>query len=236
VDIRSAVLTSVSRASERSRAVAREELKDGIYDLATIASIAPWIGLLGTTLTLTALPGYDGPIGGLWRLAFTHRARSMGYTAFGLLVGLIAFWLYQYLSNRLSTLDREMENASLDLLNQLSRLPGRFTINPALDGPSLGKMFGELPAGDIAREESFFHRSLFISPAFLALAWLAEAVRLSAFDACLFTPLLLAASCVFVYPFWSRFLHRRPGAMLSLASALCLCWSLAEFAFGTSLP
>ncbi len=117
VAITPAVLEAVNRASQRSRAVVREELKAGVYDLATIASIAPWIGLLGTTLTIAALPGYDGPAIGLWRLVLTHRATSMGYTAFGLVVGVVAFWFYRYLSERLLALDREMENASLGLLN-----------------------------------------------------------------------------------------------------------------------
>ncbi len=81
-------------------------------------------------------------------------------------------------------------------------------------------MFGELPA----------------APALLALAWLAQAWRLSAHDAFFRTPILFAVCCIFVYPFRSRFLHRRPGAMVALASGLSLCWSLAEYVSGESLP
>lgn len=50
-------------------------------------------------------------------------------------VGVVAFWCYRYLSARLLALDREMENASLDLLNQLTRLPMRFVVEPSLDRP-----------------------------------------------------------------------------------------------------
>lgn len=229
----SAVLEAVNRASQRSRALVREELKDGVYDLATIASIAPWIGIYGTIVGI--VNSFQGGIGqrstGIARM-FAHLAFAMRFTVLGLLVGLLAMWCYRYVSERLGELDREMENASLNLLNQLTRLPVSFVIDPSVN-PS---MFGELPAADIAREEQFFRQSLIAAPALLALAWLAQAWRLSAYDAFIWTPLLLAICCILVYPFWSRFLHRRPGAMVALASGLSLCWSLAEYVSGESLP
>jgi len=43
----------------------------------------------------------------------------------GLLVGLLSLWGYKYLTGRLRVFDREMENASLELTNQLSILYGR---------------------------------------------------------------------------------------------------------------
>jgi hypothetical protein len=233
----SAVLEAVNRASQRSRALVREGLKDGVYDLAIIASIAPWLGIYGTIV------GIVNSFQGLGTEKWTGIAavckglsQAVGFTALGLLVGVVAFWFYWYLSERLGELDREMENASLDLLNQLTRLPMRFVIDPSVDRPVFGETFGELPADAITREEKFFRRSLLAAPALLALAWLAQAFRLSAVDACIWTPLLLAVCCIFVYPFWSRFLRRRPGTMLALASGLCLCWTLAEFVLGKSLP
>lgn len=40
-------------------------------------------------------------------------------TAAGLLVAITASWFYTYLSSRLETLDLEMQNASLELVNRL---------------------------------------------------------------------------------------------------------------------
>jgi len=40
------ILDAVQRASKRSSAVVREEMKGDVYCLATIASIAPWFGIL----------------------------------------------------------------------------------------------------------------------------------------------------------------------------------------------
>ena len=71
-------------------------------------------------------------------------------TGLGLLVGLVSLWCYRYLTGRLSTIDLEMENASLDLLNQLSRFRGRFAIGPSRDGP----MFGEKTLDESAETRS----------------------------------------------------------------------------------
>ena len=47
-------------------------------------------------------------------------------TALGLVVAIPALWGYWYLTGRLKDFDREMENASLDLANQLVLCQGRF--------------------------------------------------------------------------------------------------------------
>jgi hypothetical protein len=140
-------------------------------------------------------------------------------------------WCYRHWSSRLAALDREMENASLDLLNQLTRLPARIAFQSLRNN----SVFTERAAEDIGSEERFLRRSLRVAPVLLALAWVAMAWRLSALSACLSIPIILGTCCVFVYPFWSRFLHRRPGAMVLLASALCFCWSVAELMWG-ALP
>jgi biopolymer transport protein ExbB/TolQ len=72
-------------------------------------------------------------------------SESMWPTALGLLVGLIALWSYEYLAGELSALDREMRNASLELLNQLSRFQGRFAFSPGPIPSIESPMFGEKP-------------------------------------------------------------------------------------------
>jgi biopolymer transport protein ExbB/TolQ len=45
--------------------------------------------------------------------------------AFGVMVALVALWSYRYLVAEVEAFDSEMENASLQLIDQLSRLPVR---------------------------------------------------------------------------------------------------------------
>jgi hypothetical protein len=227
-----AVLDQVARAMRCARAGVRQDLKEGVYDLATTASIAPWIGIFGTILGIVnSFQGFSGLRWVVFAAILGGISGAMWFTAMGLLVGLLAMWCYRYLSERLAALDREMENASLDLLNQLTRFPAGLAVQPSGNFST----FGQGPAEDIEREGEFLRRSLHASLILLALAWLAKAWRLSALSACLSTPFVFGCCCVFVYPFWSRVLRRRPGAMVVLASVLCFCWSIAELMWG-ALP
>ncbi len=156
----------------------------------------------------------------------------MSFTAFGLAVGLMSLWFYRYLTGRLRTFDLEMENASLDLLNQLSRFPGRFGIAPAVDGP----MFGEKPLDELKRDEKFQRRCLFLAGSALLLAWLVQVLRYGDLVPWVHLPLMFLVSCLAAYPLWVKLLRRRPGGLLALASAICFCWSVAELAMGRHLP
>lgn len=46
-------------------------------------------------------------------------SEAIPLTALGLPVAIVASWSYTYLSSRLENFDLEMQNASLDLVNQL---------------------------------------------------------------------------------------------------------------------
>lgn len=119
------VLEAVGRASKRSSSVVHEDMKAGLYDLATIASIAPWFGIFGTIAGIVnSFPGVEGQRSSGLAVVFKGLSTAMCFTALGLLVGLVALWSYEYLAARLRSLDLEMENASKELLNQLSRFPG----------------------------------------------------------------------------------------------------------------
>jgi hypothetical protein len=246
---KSEILQAVGRASKRSSAVAHEEMRQGLYSLATIACVAPWVGILGTVWTVPNAfgPPINGTGGRGLTLAFIfdHLATSMWFTAFGLFVGLVSLWFYRYLTGRLHTFDLEMENASLELLNQLSRLPGRFTAEPAItrrDRP----MFGEKSLDELRRDEKFWRRCVFLAGTALVLAWSAQASRSFLFGALpwfpaavspwIHLPIIFAISYVPAYPMWVKLLRRRPGGLLALASVFCLCWSAAELVLGRHLP
>jgi hypothetical protein len=159
-------------------------------------------------------------------------SESLWPTALGLAVGLISLWFYQYLAGRLRTFDLDMENASIDLLNQLSRFPGRFAIAPAVDGP----MFGEKPPDELTRDDKFQRRCMFLAGSALLAAWLALVLRSGDFVPWVHLPLMFVVSCLAAYPMWVKLLRRRPGGLIALASVICLCWSVAELVLGTRLP
>jgi len=213
--------------------MAHEEMRAGVYSLATIASVAPWVGVFGTVITFSdAFPGISGQRESVMAYLFDHLATSMSFTAFGLLVGLMSLWFYRYLTGRLRTFDLEMENASLDLLNQLSRFPGRFGIAPAIDRP----MFGEKPLDELKRDDKFQRRCLYLAGSALLVAWLSQVLRSGDLVPWVQLPLMFVVSCLAAYPVWVKLLCRRSGGLVALASLICLCWSIAELLLGRHLP
>ncbi len=239
----SEVLQAVSRASKRSSAVAHEGLKGGLYSLATIASLAPWVGIFGTILGIVnSFQGVTGEKTAIMAAFAKRLSESLWPMAFGLLVGLVSLWFYLYLSTKLRTIDLEMENASLDLLNQLSRSPSRFTIRDAIDS----RLFGEVSFDEAARDERFQRRCIFLAGAALVLAFFAQASRYVLVDslslgsavrmACFYLPIVFGLSCLPMYLVWVKLLGRRPGGLTALGSVLCLCWSLSELVLGRHIP
>jgi MotA/TolQ/ExbB proton channel family len=238
------VLQLVSRASKRSSAVVHEEMKGELYSLATIASLAPWVGIFGTILGI--VNSFGGGVTGektAIMAAFAKRlSESLWPTAFGLLVGLVSLWFYLYLSSKLRTIDLEMENASLELLNLLSRFPSPFRIEHATDR----RLFGEMSFDDVARDERFQRRCLFLAGAALVLAWFAQTSRYVLVDsislgsavrvACFYLPIVFGLSCLPMYLVWVKLLGRRPGGLIALGSVFCLCWTVAELVLGRHLP
>jgi hypothetical protein len=142
--LNSEVLQAVARASKRSSALVREEMRRDVYGLATVASLAPWIGIFGTLLGIAnSFPGIAGARREIVAAIYGNLARSLWPTALGLLVGLMSLFCFESLAERLRTLEQEMENASLELLNQLSRFRGKFTAGPAINRPIDLPLFGE---------------------------------------------------------------------------------------------
>ena len=243
----SETLQAVTRVSRCSSAVVHDEMKQGLYSLATIACIAPWVGLFGNVLGIVNSFQGLGTSKAAGLAALAHRlSESMWPTALGLLVGIIALWCYRYLESSLETLDQEMESASLELLNQLARFRGRFSAEPAIQRLSDGAMFGEKSLAELRQDEKFWRRCMFLTATALVMAWMAQVLRYFGHDslplyqsvqtACVFFPFLFGISCLPMYPVWTRLLRRRSGGLAALGSVFCLCWSLAELVLGVSLP
>jgi biopolymer transport protein ExbB/TolQ len=115
------VIEGAKRASDRSAMAVHQDMKRGLNSLATIASIAPLVGLGGTLIGMvSSFQGVDGERSALMA-AYTERlSESLIPTALGLLVAIPAFLAYRYFRSELELMDVEMQNMSLQLTNWLS--------------------------------------------------------------------------------------------------------------------
>jgi hypothetical protein len=233
------LIAAITRASARSASVTHEQMKAGLEALATIASIAPWLGLFGTLVAIATSFLACGGESSMCMAAFADRlSGSIWPTAMGLLVGLISLWCYKYLTGKLETCDREMQSASLDLLDQLRRYSGRWNLSIAIQPTESPSMFGAISFVDLRREQTFWTRSMFMTGAGLFGAWCLQIVRYfeqdylplssaiwAAFLSALF---VFCVSCVPGYILWVIVLRRRRGGLVAAASVLGLSWSVAK--------
>ena len=121
------VIRATERAMGRAAAAAHEDLKHGLNTLATITCIAPFAGMFGTLcgITFDTFRGFDGEKSAGMAAIAEGLSRACLPAALGLLVGLQSLWCYRYFRAKLSAFDHEMEDASLQLVNQLSLHLGR---------------------------------------------------------------------------------------------------------------
>jgi biopolymer transport protein ExbB/TolQ len=114
---------ATKRALARSAHVVHGQMKRGVDSLATIASTAPWLGLFGTLVGIVyAFGGCGGDKGTCMAATARGLSESLVPAALGLIVALVAMWGYKYLLTELEAFDLDMEAASLQLVNTLSRL------------------------------------------------------------------------------------------------------------------
>jgi biopolymer transport protein ExbB/TolQ len=98
-------------------------MKRGLGSLATIASIAPWIGIAGTLLRIFDWIGAVGASREAIMAAICDvLSLALVPCALGLVVALTAMWCYRYLLTEVEGLDLDMESASRQLINDLGRL------------------------------------------------------------------------------------------------------------------
>ena len=112
---------AVSRAAERAAVAVRQEMKRGLNTLATIACVAPWLGLLITVIgSVGSFVGCGGEKSTCMAAFVDHLANAIARSALGLLVGIIALCFYRYLLSQLEGLDIEMRNMALELTTAVS--------------------------------------------------------------------------------------------------------------------
>ena len=116
-------LNSVRNASARSASLVHREMKRGLNSLASIAATAPLVGFFGTLMGMfRAFSGGSTERTTLMQAYAKYLSESLIPTAIGLSVAVLAFCFYRYLSARLENFHVEMQNASLELVDELARL------------------------------------------------------------------------------------------------------------------
>jgi biopolymer transport protein ExbB/TolQ len=116
-----AVIDSVLCATDRVAAIVHNDMKRGLSGLATIASVAPWFGLLITLIGIVgSFVGCGGEKSACMAALADRLANALVRCALGLFVGLLSLCYYRYLSGQLEELEIEMRNMALELANVLS--------------------------------------------------------------------------------------------------------------------
>ncbi len=107
----------------RSAAIVHGDLKRGLNSLATIVSTAPWFGLLGTVVGMHySFPSIGTEKTTAMAVYFELLSQALAPCAIGVMVAAVTMWFYRDLLTRLEIFDMEMETASVELVNGLSRL------------------------------------------------------------------------------------------------------------------
>jgi len=113
---------SVARALERQAQREVQSLKRGLGVLATVASTAPFVGLLGTTMGIvTAFQQMaSAGSGGLTTIS-TGIAEALITTAFGLLVAIPAVMAYNFLQGWVDARSVDISESSNEFLDVVAR-------------------------------------------------------------------------------------------------------------------
>lgn len=223
----------------RAALTAHEDFNHGLITLATLASIAPFIGIFGTLCGI-GLDTFRG-LGTDKYTALAAVAEGLSTAcvpaALGLLVGLQSLWCFRYFRRKLAGFDDEMEDASLKLLNQLTLLPRR--LSPASPIEPNNQPLPYLEAYSVLADEDHrcARRSALGTVALFATAWCVQVVRCFDYDSLPLASAALTAgqsvllmfglACLPAYAVWVDFLHRKASGLAVLAAAFVLCWCVA---------
>lgn len=110
------VVDSVNRALERVKERETSSLKKGLAGLATIASIAPFVGLLGTVIGIISAFGLLKGGGGI-EVIGPAIAEALIATAFGLLVAIPAAMGFNYFTGRVENMVVDMSDVSSEFID-----------------------------------------------------------------------------------------------------------------------
>jgi len=114
-------LINVERALKKGAMMAKVELDQFLSVLASIGSVSPFVGLLGTVWgIINAFTGIAKGGGSIEQVA-PGIAEALIATAIGLFAAIPAVWFFNFFSNRISKVESEMECFGQELLNNVER-------------------------------------------------------------------------------------------------------------------
>ena len=101
---------------QESGRVVAHELERYLLTLGTIASMAPYLGLLGTVIGMVEIFGSQSPTGGNPAMLAHGISIALYNTAFGLIVAIPSMIFYRYYRGRVDDLLVEMEQQAVRLV------------------------------------------------------------------------------------------------------------------------
>jgi biopolymer transport protein ExbB len=115
-------IEAARREMTRKAEVVSADLRRGMSILASVGSLAPFVGLLGTVLGILSAFGKIGATGsaGLSTVA-SGIAEALIETAFGLFVAIPSVAFFNYLSGKVDGLERDLTHATGEFLDELER-------------------------------------------------------------------------------------------------------------------
>ncbi len=120
------------REAERQKEAVGEELRRGMNVLASVGSVAPFVGLLGTVVgIISAFQGIATTGSGGLGAVSAGIAEALVETALGLMVAIPAVLFFNQLNSRINVVETELARRTGELLDELenthgSRDSGRF--------------------------------------------------------------------------------------------------------------
>lgn len=113
------------REAERQKDALSGDLRRGLGVLASVGSIAPFVGLLGTVVgIITAFQGIAATGSGGLGAVSAGIAEALVETALGLCVAIPAVLLFNQLSARIGTVEGQLGRAAGELLDELENAHG----------------------------------------------------------------------------------------------------------------
>ena len=112
--------------AERSKEAIGADLRKGMNVLASVGSVAPFVGLLGTVVGIIgAFQGIAAKGSGGLGAVSAGIAEALIETAFGLMVAIPAVLFFNYLSSRVTRLELQLGRSAGELLDDMENQDGR---------------------------------------------------------------------------------------------------------------
>jgi len=113
------------REAERQKEAVGEDLRRGMGVLASVGSVAPFVGLLGTVVgIITAFQGIATTGSGGLGAVSAGIAEALVETALGLMVAIPAVLFFNSLNNKINAVETELARRTGELLDELENTHG----------------------------------------------------------------------------------------------------------------